>query len=330
MRFDPADLEVGRDGRNRMRLKPFSSRTGRNQPSSKASVLGSAAWVRNLACPAPGKALALIDWSQQEFGIAAALSRDEAMIDAYETGDPYLAFAINAGAAPSDAMASTYPDVRERFKACVLGVQYGMGAATLARLTGLPHAAAEGLLNQHKSTFHTFWTWSNAIESRALLQGHMTSVFGWRISVKDDTTPGLVRNFPMQANGAEMLRLACCLATERGINICATLHDALLIEADEHEIDDAVDIARQSMSEASRIVLDGLALRTTCRLIRHPDRLGDYRGAVLWGNVERATEELAGTGELAQPAHQRHACCAQADSRAIYLYASEEVSDASD
>jgi DNA polymerase-1 len=33
----------------------------------------------------------------------------------------------------------------------------------------------------------------------------------------------------MQANGAEMLRMACCLGTEQGIEICAPVHDAVLI-----------------------------------------------------------------------------------------------------
>jgi DNA polymerase I len=42
-RFDPAALAVGNDGRNRTSLRPFSSSTGRNQPSAKASVLGTAA-----------------------------------------------------------------------------------------------------------------------------------------------------------------------------------------------------------------------------------------------------------------------------------------------
>ncbi len=77
--FDPCALSVGRDGRNRVPLRPFASRTGRNQPSTKASVLGTAAWVRHLIKPNPSTALALIDWEQQEFGIAAALSGDEAM-----------------------------------------------------------------------------------------------------------------------------------------------------------------------------------------------------------------------------------------------------------
>ena len=44
----------------------------------------------------------------------------------------------------------------------------------------------------------------------------------------------------MQANGAEMLRLACCFATEEGIAVCAPVHDAILIEAPVEEIDHIV------------------------------------------------------------------------------------------
>ena len=36
---------------------------------------------------------------------------------------------------------------------------------------------------------------------------------------------------PLQGNGAEMLRLACSLATERGVTVIAPVHDALMIEA---------------------------------------------------------------------------------------------------
>ena len=48
-----------------------------------------------------GYGVAYIDWSQQEFGIAAALSGDLAMQQAYQSGDPYLAFAKQVGAAPA-------------------------------------------------------------------------------------------------------------------------------------------------------------------------------------------------------------------------------------
>jgi hypothetical protein len=61
----------------------------------------------------------------------------------------------------------------------------------------------------------------------------------------------------MQANGAEILRLACCLATERGVRICAPVHDALLIEAPLAQLEDAVRTTQQAMAEASAAVLKG-------------------------------------------------------------------------
>src|SRR5262249_28770799 len=92
------DLAVGSDGRNRCLLSAFRARTGRNQPSNTRFIFGPAVWLRSLIRPECGWGLAYIDWSQQEFGIAAALSGDVAMRAAYESGDPYLAFARQAGA----------------------------------------------------------------------------------------------------------------------------------------------------------------------------------------------------------------------------------------
>jgi DNA polymerase I len=54
---------------------------------------------RGLIKPEPGRAVAYVDWSQEEFGIAASLSGDAAMIDAYQSGDPYLAFGQQVSAA---------------------------------------------------------------------------------------------------------------------------------------------------------------------------------------------------------------------------------------
>ena len=67
-----ADLAVGRDGRNRCMLSPFRSVTGRNQPSNARFIFGPSCWLRSLIRPEPGQAVAYVDWSQQEFGIAAA------------------------------------------------------------------------------------------------------------------------------------------------------------------------------------------------------------------------------------------------------------------
>jgi len=66
----------------------------------------------------------------------------------------------------------------------------------------------------------------------------------------------------MQANGAEMLRLACCLATERGVEVCAPVHDAVLICAPLDRLDADIAGMRAAMAEASRIVLKGFAARS--------------------------------------------------------------------
>ena len=125
-------LAVGRDGRNRTILSAFRSRTGRNQPSNSKSIFGTSVWLRGLIKPPPDHGVAYIDWSQQEFGIAAALSGDLAMQAAYLSGDPYLAFAKQAGAIPADGTKKTHEDIRELYKQCVLAVQYGMEAPALA------------------------------------------------------------------------------------------------------------------------------------------------------------------------------------------------------
>jgi len=218
--FDPSGLAIGSDGRNRVPLKPFASRTGRNQPSAKASVLGTAAWVRHLILPQTGTGLALVDWSQQEFGIAAALSGDAGMQQAYSSGDPYLALAVMAGAVSPSATSTSHAHIRARYKLCALGIQYGMGAATLARLTGRSESEAKDLQHRHRKAFRRFWRWSEAIEEQAYLTGQLSSVFGWRLGVSARANPRMLRNFPLQANGAEMLRVACCLATEDRVPAC--------------------------------------------------------------------------------------------------------------
>ena len=149
-----SDLAIGPDGRNRCLLSAFQARTGRNQPSTSKFIFGPAVWLRSLIKPTPGHALAYIDWSQQEFGIAAALSGDTAMLAAYQSGDPYLTFAKQAGAARPTATKQTHQAIREHFKACALAVQYGMEEESLGQRIGQSPARARELLGaspQHLS-----------------------------------------------------------------------------------------------------------------------------------------------------------------------------------
>jgi hypothetical protein len=279
------DLAVGRDGRNRFLLSAFGSKTGRNQPSNTKSIFGPSCWLRSLIKPGPGRAVAYCDWNAQELAIAAALSGDPAMQEAYRSGDPYIYLAHKAGAVPAGATKKTHPAVREQFKVVSLGVLYGLSAEGLARKLAVPPCRGRELLRMHQETFKRFWAWSDRIEMEAILSGGLRSVFGWKVHVGTDANPRSLRNFPMQANGAEMMRLACCLATERGIQVCCPVHDALLVEGSADEIDDVVRRTQDAMREASEVVLSGFSLRTDAKILRYPDRYSDERGKRMWETV---------------------------------------------
>ena len=279
------DLAVGRDGRNRTILSAFRSRTGRNQPSNSKSIFGTSVWLRGLIKPPPDHGIAYVDWSQQEFGIAAALSGDAAMQAAYHSGDPYLAFAKQANAVPQDATKVTRGPTRELFKQCVLAVQYGMEAQSLALRIAQPPIVARDLLRVHRQTYRQFWDWSDAAVDQAMLFGVIHTVFGWPIRVGERSNPRSLRNFPMQANGAEMLRIACCLATESGIEVCAPVHDAVLICAPLDRLEVDIAAMRGAMAEASRFVLAGFELANDVKVVHWPDRYADPRGQEMWGRV---------------------------------------------
>ena len=126
-----------------------------------------------------------------------------------------------------------------------------------------------------------------------MLHGYLETVFGWRVHVGHEANPRSLRNFPMQAHGAEMLRLACCLATERGINVCAPIHDALLVEGPTDEIEAIVMRTQDAMREASAIVLGGFELRTDAKIVRYPDRYADDRGRAFFERVVELLDTLA-------------------------------------
>jgi hypothetical protein len=280
------ELAVGADGRNRCMLSAFASKTGRNQPSNTRFVFGPSTWLRALIRPEPGRALGYVDWSAQELGIAAALSGDPAMQEAYLSGDPYLWLARRVGAVPADATKKTHPGEREQFKVVSLGVLYGLSADGLARRLNVPPCRGRELLRFHQETFRRFWHWSELVEMQGMLAGQLRTVFGWTVHVGRDANPRSLRNFPMQGNGAEMLRLACCLATERGITVCCPVHDALLVEGPADGIETVVAQTQQVMQEASELVLPGFPLRTDAKIVRHPDRYLDPRGERLWTTVQ--------------------------------------------
>jgi hypothetical protein len=300
-------FSIGSDGRNRTALMPFASKTGRNQPSNSRFIFGASRWLRSLLKPAQGRAIAYVDWSSQEVAIAAALSGDEILWQDYFAGDVYLNFAKQAGLVPATATKSSHEAERNRVKALFLGIGYGMSAQSIAAHSGLHIDVARSLLLRHRLRYRQFWAWAEGVQNAGLLGQKIQTTFGWtwQAGYGTDVNPRSLLNWPMQANGAEMMRLACCELTEQGIMVCCPVHDAILIEASIEEIDHAVQLTQGAMERASELVLGkGKKTRTDAQIVRFPDRYADKGGIVMWQKVMAQLEKLASANQttLIEPA----------------------------
>jgi DNA polymerase I len=281
------DLAVGHDGRNRAKIWPVGAKTGRNTPSSTQYIFGPAVWLRHLIKPPPDVALVYLDWSAQEFAIAAVLSGDPNMLADYRSGDPYTAFAKRAKAIPPDGTKQTHPAVRERYKVISLAVLYGMGLTALAHRLDVPKAYAEEILQHHKRLYRRFWAWQLEHLQFVLARRWTTSTFGWTYYQEGQPRLSSLANFPMQANGADMLRAACFLGVERGVRTIAPVHDAVLIECPPKELDTAIGTMQRAMTQAGEIVLGGYQVRTDYRIVLYPQRYRDPRGELMWNTTQR-------------------------------------------
>ena len=180
-----AKLPIGRDGRNRPSLFPFGTATGRN--AHCRSLYNSHAGMRGFMLFPPDKIGVYLDWRTQEVGVAGALSGDQALIDSYNSGDVYHVLALDSGLtkdADRKRWKGDNPMQRQRMKALQLGVNYGMGVASLAKgLNQHPLIAS----NQSSSTAESIGgsgtgatirckSPCSIVASRALSVGRCTSV----------------------------------------------------------------------------------------------------------------------------------------------------------
>jgi DNA polymerase-1 len=283
-------LAVGKDGRNRSVLWPFKSKTGRTQPKAREWIFSPAVWLRRLIRPGPGMAIAYIDWGSMEFLIAAALSGDPVMREFYRS-DPYLEFPKRVGVAPKDASKGTHDALRDRYKVAMLAAQYGISTTGLAARLSIFDFTAHEMLAQHREIFSAYWAWAHDWLARALDAGTMRTVFGWSCATGiTEFNERSIMNWPVQATGADILRLAVVWATRHGLRLLAPVHDAILLEAPLDRIEHDVALLQEIMRRASRVILNDtaagdLVLRTKADIYRYPDRYEDSRGEAIWVRV---------------------------------------------
>ena len=80
--------------------------------------------MRNLIGTDENHYLIYCDWRSQEAVIQAQLSQDPKMLEAVNSGDPYMYTAIKVKAAPPGAKKKTHKKIREIYKQCFLALAY--------------------------------------------------------------------------------------------------------------------------------------------------------------------------------------------------------------
>lgn len=262
---------IGPDSRLRTDLRPFTSITGRNQPSTATDIFSWTKWFRHLIRPRAGRGLLFLDFEQQEFLNAAALSGDPRMLDAYRSGDPYLETAKRASQVPMSATKATHSDTRDLYKTALLAIQYHCTEHGLAPRVG-SIAMARRLIQEHHGLYPIYHHWSQQQIDRVMLGSPLTTPLGWAIRKCPNTpatalNPRSIANWSVQAAGSDILRIATVAMVEHGLCVIAPVHDAIVVEFDLDEIDSVKAEAVYHMQLASEIVLGGERCRVAVKEI---------------------------------------------------------------
>lgn len=271
---DLLNLEV--DGFIKPSLHLMTQKTGRNSPKpSEGYLLNASYWIRTLIKPKPSHCIIAIDWCQQEIGIAAALSNDKKLIDIYNAPerDVYLALAKMADFAPSSATKNTHPEIRQLFKTMQIGLGYGKAVWSLTEdikqssnsiTLSDAYNKAQQIHHWHKTTFTDYWQWTENTINQARQSGFIQSMDGWTYFVNDAIRDTQLLNFPMQANGAALMRLAIVnLEKYQDIDLICTQHDAIYVNTDVCNKERVIEHIQQSMDKACIDLFKGkITLRT--------------------------------------------------------------------
>jgi DNA polymerase I len=295
-----AKLPIGRDGRNRPALFPFCTATGRNAHAK--SLFNAHAGMRSFMVFPKDTIGVYLDRRTQEVGIAAALSSDEALMADYREGDVYYGLAKLCGLTYGldlKAWKKDKPDVRQRMKPLQLGINYGMGVPSLAKGLDRHPLIASYIIERHKRTHPPFWEWREGTVQNAMLDRRIETVFGWPLRISHSPNKRTLYNFPMQGNGAEMLRLAAWRLCEAGIVPSMLIHDGILLEVrDKEQITQAIEI----MKVAGRDVCGGVEIGVDVdQMLEHGARYRDKRpvAKAMWQTIMDVLQEIGALDECA-------------------------------
>ena len=222
--------------------------------------------IRQAFVAAPGYCMVAADYSQIELRIMAHLSDDAGLLAAFSQGiDIHSATAAEVFEVERDQVTN---DLRRSAKAINFGLIYGMSAFGLAQQLGLSRNQAQAYIDLYFSRYPGVKQYMDNIREQARQQGYVETLFGRRLYLPDINAknPALRQyaertaiNAPMQGTAADIIKramLACDAwleASQIDARMIMQVHDELVFEVAENQLDSAMGTINQLMSQAASL-----------------------------------------------------------------------------
>ena len=223
--------------------------------------------VRNGFVAEEGNLLLSVDYSQIELRIVAHMAHDEGMLDAFKARQDI--HATTAAAIYDVPINEVTKDQRRHAKAINFGLIYGMSAFGLTRTTNLTLAEAENFVKAYFTKFPGVKKYLDGIRKQAAEDGYVETLLGRKRyfpQLKNPSTPQVrsraereAINAPIQGTAADILKIAMIQMPEAiadaGLKakMLLQVHDELLLECPETEIEKTVDLVKRVMENAFTI-----------------------------------------------------------------------------
>ena len=215
-----------------------------------------------------GKRLISADYSQIELRVLAHMADTPTLRQAFADGlDIHAMTASEMFGVPIENMD---PAIRRRAKAINFGIVYGISSVGLAAQLGIGRSEAGAYIKTYFERFPGIRDYMEATKAEARRQGYVKTLFGRKVHYPEINTknPSLRGNFeraainaPIQGSAADiirraMIRMVPALA-EAGLNarMLLQVHDELVFEAPEDEVDKTMEVAQSVMEKAPEPVL---------------------------------------------------------------------------
>jgi DNA polymerase-1 len=219
--------------------------------------------IRRAFLADPGAYLLAADYSQIELRILAHVTREPALVAAFEAGeDIHAATASRLFKVP---LAEVQPDQRRLAKTVNFAVLYGQSAFGLARTTGMGNAEAVEFIRNYEQTFPLVREYVQNTLHQARTQGYVQTLKGRRRYFPDMSGLPVVQrqaaereatNMPIQGTNADMIKMAM-IALQRqmeelGLHTRQILqvHDELVLEVPDNEVDLVAELVDGAMRNA--------------------------------------------------------------------------------